>query len=52
MFDDEQKERLFSNIAGAMQGVPQDIIDKQLVHFEKADPKYATGIKKALENSN
>lgn len=48
MFDDAQKERLFSNIAGAMQGVPQDIIEKQLVHFEKADPEYAAGIRKAL----
>ena len=28
LFDDAQKQRLFSNIAQAMQGVPQDIIDK------------------------
>lgn len=48
MFDDEQKQRLFNNIAGAMQGVPQDILDKQMVHFEKADPDYAAGIRKAL----
>ena len=48
MFDDAQKQRLFSNIAGAMQGVPQDIINKQMVHFEKADPEYAAGIKAAL----
>ena len=49
LFDDAQKQRLFSNIAQAMQGVPQDIIDKQLVHFDKADPAYGNGIRKALE---
>lgn len=49
MFDDKQKQRLFDNIAAAMQDVPQNIIDKQMVHFEKADPEYAAGIKKSLQ---
>ncbi|MAZ38600.1 MAG: catalase [Legionellales bacterium] len=48
LFDDEQKQRLFNNIAEAMQGVPQAIIDRQIVHFEKADPDYAAGVKAAL----
>ena len=48
MFDAEQKARLCQNIAGSMKGVPQNIIDKQLSHFEKADPEYAAGIKKSL----
>ncbi len=51
LFDDEQKQRLFNNIAAAMQGVPQDIIERQLTHFEKADPAYAEGIRKALTKS-
>ena len=48
IFDDEQKQRLFSNIAGAMQGVPENIIKRQLVHFEKIDAAYAKGVKEAL----
>jgi len=49
LFDDAQKGRLFSNVAEAMQGVPQEIVERQLGHFEKADPDYAGGIRAALE---
>ncbi len=49
LFDDEQKQRLFNNIAAAMQGVPQAIVDRQLAHFEKIDPAYAAGVKSALD---
>ncbi len=48
LFDAEQKQRLFNNIAEAMQGVPKDIIERQLAHFQKADPSYAEGIQEAL----
>ncbi|MBH0239243.1 catalase [Methylobrevis albus] len=44
MFDEAQRERLFSNIAGAMQGVPEEIIRRQLVHFYRADPAYGEGV--------
>ncbi|MCQ4159700.1 catalase [Roseomonas sp. GC11] len=44
----EQQQRLFANIAGAMQGVPRAIIDRQLAHFEKVDPAYAAGVAAAL----
>jgi catalase len=44
----EQQSRLFSNLADAMEGVPQGIIDRQITHFEKADPAYAEGVRKAL----
>ena len=43
-----QKQQLFSNIAAAMEGVPRDIIDRQLALFEKVDPAYSTGVSKAL----
>ena len=43
----DQKARLFSIIAEAMQGVPDDIIERQLGHFEKVHPDYATGIRSA-----
>ena len=49
LFDDGQKQRLFGNIAGALQGVPRQIIEKQLAHFAKADPAYAEGVRNALE---
>ncbi|UBM58411.1 catalase [Marinilongibacter aquaticus] len=44
----EQRARLFSNIAAAMGGVPMEIIEKQLAHFDKADPAYGNGVRKAL----
>ena len=38
LFDEGQRQRLFNNIAEAMDGVPQFIIDRQLGHFDKANP--------------
>lgn len=48
LFDEGEKQRLFSNIAGAMNGVPEFIIERQLGHFEKVHPDYAAGVKAAL----
>ncbi len=48
MFDQGQRERLFGNIAAAMDGVPEEIIQRQLVHFYKADPAYGEGVAKAV----
>jgi len=45
----DEKERLHRVIANAMQGVPKEIIDRQLAHFGKADPAYAEGVRKALK---
>jgi len=44
----EQQQRLFANIAAAMQGVPEEIVMRQLAHFTKADPAYGAGVAKAL----
>jgi catalase len=44
----DEKNRLHLAIAGAMDGVPDEIINRQLGHFAKADPAYAEGVKKAL----
>ncbi|RQD60684.1 catalase [Desulfonatronovibrio magnus] len=49
LFDQDQKNRLFSNIAEAMQGVPENIVDRQLKLFEKVDEAYAAGVRKALD---
>jgi catalase len=46
-----EKERLHAAIACAMKGVPKEIVDRQLGHFEKADPAYAAGVRKALKSS-
>ncbi|MHA2075388.1 MAG: catalase, partial [Candidatus Hodarchaeales archaeon] len=48
LFNDEQKARLFSNIAASMAGVPEYIIKRQLEHFDIVDPAYGEGVKKAL----
>lgn len=48
LFNDEQKTRLFSNIAASMAGVPEFIIKRQLELFDKVDPAYGNGVKKAL----
>jgi catalase len=43
-----QQQRLFNNVAAAMAGVPEEIVQRQLGHFHKADPRYADGVAKAL----
>jgi catalase len=48
LFNTEERQRLFSNIAAAMTGVPQFIIERQLGHFDKADPAYGEGVRAAL----
>ncbi len=49
LFDRGQRSRLFSNIADAMQGVPDFIVDRQLEHFAKVHPDYAGGVRAALK---
>ena len=48
----DQQQRLFKNIAAAMSGVPEEIVQRQLVHFHKADPAYAAGVAQALGVKN
>ena len=48
MFDDGQRDRLFGNVAAAMQGVPEDIVRRQLAHFASADTAYAEGVARRL----
>ena len=48
LLDAEQQARLFQNIAEAMQGVPVEIVQRQLAHFYKADPSYGEGVARAL----
>ena len=48
LMNPDQQQRLFNNVAAAMAGVPEEIVQRQLVHFHKADPAYAAGVAKAL----
>ena len=44
----DQQQQLFNNIAAAMEGVADAIIERQLQHFHQADPAYAEGVRQAL----
>lgn len=48
LFDAGQKQRLFSNLAAAMQGVPEPILRRQVALFTKCDPAYGEGVRRAL----
>lgn len=48
LFSDDEKQRLYANIAAAMQGVPQEIIDRQCDLFAKVDPSLSAGVKSKL----
>jgi len=49
LFDDDHKKRLFSNLAVAMQGVPQEIVERQVKLFDQVHPEYGAGLRWALE---
>jgi catalase len=48
LMSSDAQQRLFGNIAEAMQGVPLDIVKRQIGHFYKADPQYGAGVAKRL----
>jgi catalase len=51
LLPDEEREHLHAAVAGAMRGVTKEIVERQLAHFEQADPAYAKGVRKALKRS-
>lgn len=44
----QQKQQLFQNYKAAMQGVPVEIVKRQIAHCYRADPEYGAGIAKAI----
>lgn len=44
----EQRGRLMDNIAAAMEGVPVDIIKRQIAHFYRADAAYGEGVARRM----
>jgi catalase len=49
LFDAAQKQRLFSNVADAMTGVPAAIVERQCALFDKVHPDYGRGVRNALQ---
>lgn len=45
---EDEKQRMYKNIAESMEGVCDKIIERALAHFEKIDPSYAAGVKVAI----
>ena len=45
----DEKERMFVTIATALDGVSEEIVQRQLAHFYKADPAYGKGVEDAIE---
>lgn len=48
LFDEGQKKRLFANIAAAMEGVPETIIERQCQLFDRVHPDYGQGVRAAI----
>ena len=46
--DAAAQQRLIDNLVGAMQGVPHEIQERQLVHFLKAVPSDVAGVARGL----
>jgi len=44
LMDPDARIRLMDNIAEAMQGVPVEIVKRQIAHFYKADPDYGAWV--------
>lgn len=44
LFNQEQRVRLFDNLAEAMACVPLDIVKRQIAHFYRCDPEYGLGV--------
>jgi catalase len=45
----QEQQNLFDNLAGPMSQVSDEIIQRQLGHFDKADPAYGAGVRAALK---
>ena len=40
----DEQERLIANIVGTLKDVPQEIQEKMVEHFTRADPAYGAGV--------
>jgi catalase len=44
LFDAAQRQRLSGNTARQVDGVPRDVVARQIEHLRRADPAYAEGV--------
>lgn len=47
LFDADQRARLFSNLAEAMNGIPEEIAERQIALFTQVHPEYGAGVRAA-----
>ncbi|MFG1431074.1 catalase [Xanthobacter sp. V2C-8] len=47
LFDAAQRARLFSNLADAMAGIPEEIAARQIALFDQVHPEYGAGVRAA-----
>ena len=52
LFDAGERARLFSNVAEAMAGVPDFIVERQLALFDRVDAAYGAGVREALASAS
>ncbi len=45
----DEQQKLFANLAGPLSQVPAEIRQRQLGHFDRADPAYGAGVRAALK---
>ena len=45
----QERQALCDNLAGALSQVDEDILQRQLGHFDRADPAYGSGVRAALK---
>ena len=45
----QAKQNLFDNLAGPLSQVRAETLQRQLAHFDQADPAYGTGVRAALQ---
>ncbi|TAL22974.1 MAG: catalase, partial [Aquabacterium sp.] len=44
----QERQNLFDNLADPLSQVPREIQERQLGHFDRADPAYGAGVRAAL----
>jgi catalase len=49
LFSEQERLNLFENLAGPMSQVSDEIIQRQLALFDRADPAYGAGVRAALK---
>ncbi len=45
----QERQNLFDNLAGPLSQVGEEILQRQLGHFDRADPAYGAGVRAALQ---